>query len=699
MNAVLPYVIVSILLIIFVAVSRYPAAARSTRLVCAWVARPFGLLTVACLHVATACRHGCLKCLTLTEPGEHDGAFLAGAVISRLIYLIISPLLVIGGLPIDTLRAGALYGLAVHTLALPLDSVMGALFVLVPGCWALLLLEALGALPAWAHLLPLQQQRNSLRWGIGICSALLFLSSLFVVFFFNVYGQCILTQQPCAADASLQFVIVGTFSVLLAASGVLGLLGTIIGVSGLIGCLLAGISGMFYLLHFCWGMLGSCIATISQVNPLPERGFAIAPVSSHDMTTPLQLPTGIAEAHPTEQELLLMADVQRTNTILGFGSVGSRLLPVFGEAVYALGATATMLTGGSVDVERLTIASSLPFPGALIVSPSLQQINQVLAEQPGDGAYTKFAVGMIEKLVDAYKTKHGGSIIIIATVNLIPALHEPLRNLKLRLPNQHVLIVTMQLPQDQIYDDVREDIASLADAGIETYPIDPHAPFSRQVGEETQEKIVAWTIVGLCVSHQMDERNMTFAEVGQQLRSYAPWVGMSCAIAPVASGKTPLAWKMVKAVYRNAGERGTGDVADLIIQAKACTQRVLADVAAINTSIGTGPLFLVCMVPMQLADSRFKRFVAAITMYVRQLSPTITVIVVRANAPAAPDMERGYRCGVSACYPLLSDGVQHLEEQDATVPYAVPAHTDDAPLTASLNGSARKGRKPRTAEQ
>src|SRR5712664_3614782 len=76
MNLVILFVSIGVLLGVFFCAMRSRPATLFVRSVCAWVARPCAVLTIACLHVATACKQGCLRCLRGSEQAEKEGMFL-----------------------------------------------------------------------------------------------------------------------------------------------------------------------------------------------------------------------------------------------------------------------------------------------------------------------------------------------------------------------------------------------------------------------------------------------------------------------------------------------------------------------------------------------------------------------------------------------------------------------------------------------
>jgi hypothetical protein len=687
----------------------FRAGVPSLREICTWIARTCAMLSYVCLHLATLCKNGCVTCLAGTEQAETErnelAFFCVGAAIARIIYFVTSSIIVIAVFPFDRLRTAALYGLVAEQLNLPLDVLTGLLWMLVPGVWLLLLLESLSLLPAWARLFPHLHARKGVTIGVGILAAILSLLSLVVTFFFHVYGQCQVLQLTCATNASLQVYTVGLFGVLLACSAVIGLFGIMLGLTGLAGCVLGLLYCGLFLLHLVCGLIGSCFVGFSPSHTAPIPVLFSPSGADRDQTLPLLLSTVRQDVSPTFIEEDIM-DTLRTTTVIGYGACGYRFVPLFLEIAQMSGAAATLLAAGMVDVERIyRNETPLSIAGCKDISPSIKQITKTLAEASGDDIYTSLACAISEEIVNAYSTKHGGTIIISAPLLLVPALYEPLRRLKVRLPNQHVVLAVWLPPtdqQDHLFQAAYEDTLSLADAegeanGIQIVAFDPADAFAREYGEEVHERALATTQLDLSVGPLHDERNVTFAEVGKRLIAYSPLTGMKFAIASVAHGKSPLLWKVVKAVAPRAGDRGFGDANDLLIQAKECTKQVVQPLTSTDTTAiasPTAPVFVVYTVPVPLADKRFKEFVASITTWLKRTYPNVTAIVVKGTAPATPAMIRGYRCGVTACYPLsVVESVVHAEPDNKALQEEV--QREEMPATPTLNGVSRRGRKPK----
>jgi len=693
----LPIIIV-VLFALFILTVKSRSVASVTRPFGSWVASHAALLGWALMHVANLCKIAALG--TLHWPAKPEGIedsqhYFAGVdVIMRLLYLALAICLLLGELPLTRLRSAYLFGLLVTNLKLPLDVFTGLLWILIPAMWGVLLLETVGLVPIGVSLFPNMHQPGRkwliVRVVIGIGSAVLLSIALYATYNFYLLGQCQVLQLTCANDADMQLTTVGWFGVLLIFSGMIALWALVLGILGLLTIVFGVLSGMCYSLALLFGIAGHSVSTFGSptIRPFPVPFSAALPANTTDI---LLLPAGTS----TQQEDDPMNELLRTNTFIGDGDLGYRLVPMTLETAQECGALSTVVAVSILDLERIyRNQQPLNLPGHDI-SPSLERIKKALADESMEMAYTQLAYNTNDEVVKAYTTKHGGNIIIFVKLDLIASLSEPIRKLKMRLPKQNITLVTMLPPLDQRghdLDEAYQDFLALGDDyGMQTCVIDQNAGFATQVGEETQEKATILTLLSLCVAPLHDERNPTFAEVNKRLGAYASLFGMAFAMAPVASGKTPFTWRVVKTFAPKVGDRGTGEFYDLLIQAKDCTEQVLHNAACRATPYPIDiekPVFLLYTLPMALQDKRFKEAVAAIHTFLKRTYPHAIGIIVRANAVGTPGAIRGYRCGVSALYPLPIATVTTNEAAIADTTEFKPTQKDTPP--ASQNGSKRR---------
>ena len=705
----LPIILVALLLL-FILTVKSKNVASVTRPLGSWVASHAALLGWALMHVANLCKKAALG--TLHWPAKPEGIedsqhYFAGVdVIMRLLYLALSICLLLGELPLTRLRSAYLFGLLVTNVKLPLDVFTGLLWILIPAMWGVLLLETVGLVPIGVSLFPTMQLPGRkwliVRVCIGVGSAALLAIALYATYNFYLLGQCQVLQLTCANDAATQLTTVGMFGVLLIFSGAFALWALLLGILGLSTIVFGVLSGICYSLAFLFGLAGHSVSTFGSpiVRPFSVPLSASLPTSTPDI---LLLPQA-AGSQPQQEDP--MNDVLRTNTFIGYGDLGYRMVPMTVDTAQETGAASTLLAVSMLDLERIfRNQQPLNLPGHDI-SPSLERIKQALADESMSMAYTQLAYTTNDEVVKAHTntTNHGGNIIIFVKLSLIAALSEPIRKLKMRLRKQNIVLVTMLPPlhqRNQQLDEAYQDFLALGDdtgddTGMKTFTIDPNAGFAAQVGEETQEKSVISTLLNLCTAPLHDDRNPTFAEICKDLGgANTSLAGMAFAMAPVASGKMPFTWRMAKTVapktVAKAGDRGTGDYNDLLIQAKDCTEQVLHNTACLATPYPIDPekpVFLLYSLPMALQDKRFKEAVAAIHTFLKRTYPHTIGIIVRGSAVGAPGITRGYRCGVSALYPLPITVVTTNEEAiaDAAEYTATPEETPPA----SQNGSKRR---------
>jgi hypothetical protein len=727
MSLVILGIVGAVLLLLYLS-WRFASAGSMLRAIFAWVSRPFAILSWASLQIAQFCKTRMEKGVAWPEKIDPDEEVnIMGRLVSRLVYLVVSLVLVLGEFPLSKLRSAAFFGLLVSRLNLPLDVFTALLWILMPGLWLFLTLEAAGLLPQWAGLLPSMHRRKAVRWIIGIASLLLLLVSLFVSFLFFTWGQCVVTGSSCANDASLQVNGAGEFGILLVLAGTVSLWGIVLGTLALVACVYGLLYCVFGLLHLIFGLVGDSVHGLSRVHhtsfgdPFPYPPVALTQLPPRPL---LVAATGQAEQPGTititaEEELLFM-DPKRNTAIIGVGGFASRMVAQCIAMAQQMGATSTMLAAGAIDLDRPYQQDALmAIAGMKNISPTHRQISEAQADEAMASAYTKLLHIVFNRLVEAFATKHGGNIIVLCDMGLTGHVREPLNRLHLRLPKQKIVVVSELLPPDRRGERLAvayQDILDLAEEKPEgkaiatTFVIDPRSQLSLRAGEETQEQAVVMAFLSLAVGPLHDERNVSFAEVCERLGACSPICGVSCAIAPVASGKKPFAAQILKAVAPKAGNKGYGDVVDLVAQSRSCIQSVLQEQASTATPEAvdlTRPvIFLVLDVPLSPADKRWKDYIATITSHIKRTYPQTTGIVVQANPPTLPGIEKQtYRCMATAFYPLTtqafmfedkqrlgSESEEAEEEPDLMALEAEPIKVTPARMRRRANG-ARQGVK------
>lgn len=184
------------LLFIVALIARFALVAHSSRLSAGWLAELFAHLSPPLESLAKQCQTGYLALVRwpVKRPADHESYNSAVALLFRLLCLPLSLAILLADFSLTQLRSAALYHLTPTLLHLPLNVLLGVIWVLVPIAWALLLAEALGRLPAELWLFPPLQSGRWLRLVIGLFALVGFLSALVLNFGFQIYGQCVLIQ-------------------------------------------------------------------------------------------------------------------------------------------------------------------------------------------------------------------------------------------------------------------------------------------------------------------------------------------------------------------------------------------------------------------------------------------------------------------------------------------------------------------------
>jgi hypothetical protein len=362
------------------------------------------------------------------------------------------------------------------------------------------------------------------------------------------------------------------------------------------------------------------------------------------------------------KEEIMHDDTQRINTLIGLGDAGYRLVPRALETANSIGIGKTILAGGICDLERLHRGDEpLPLENGTDLSPALQSINHAQADESTEPAITKLAHAMNDTVADTYIHKHGGNITFIVSLRVLPLVYEPIRRLKRRMPNHNVAIVTVLPPTPQqgktLETELRTVLAQAPQDHIATFVIDPDAGAAMKNGVDAQEKTVMLSLLELCIAPLVDEHNPTFKYVSEELVKHGRLSGIAYASLHVATGKEAVLSRVAKRFYPKWGERGVGDLGDLLTQAQDCTTNAVVDkddtCCASPEKVDTQkPFFLLYTVPLMPTDERWREFAQAMKRYLKQNYPNATSILCRSNAVAAPGNVDGYRVGVTVFYPL-----------------------------------------------
>jgi hypothetical protein len=612
-------------------------------------------LCVCCGLLAHTCKLGyigCLKFGSSTSSENTNTAFLVGVTLSRILCLVVSVVVLIAELPIVVLKAGSFFGFGNNAPVLGDLAVLAGLAVwLVPGIWLLLTLEAAGILPTWMWLLPRIHHRKVVVWAVGIVATLVFFVCFVTVFFMNVYAWCTLQgNNVCGIPVATHMLSVAAFNTMLLPTFVLVIIGIVLGLTSLLGCLLVFLYGVFLSFHFLLDM-GKIPAYVAPHNP--NTGIRIV----EEGGTPLLLPPVQQNEQAVIPPEVPMPDL-RTFFFEGFASVGSGLASCFAETAQTMEVEEVVLGYSIVDLDRPIRKTSFPslhrdltpYEEIKRVKDKTERVSK--GKMSKEAAYTKLAIAANRHILDVCGEKQGVTVVVATPLALLPSLCEPLCKLKDRLFHPHILVVTTRSQRDEVIPDLDLCIRSLSRVGIETYVYDADSDYVTSHADEAHAKAVAGTILGASVAHMMHEQNMTFAEVGEQLRTYSAGIGLAFAQAQVADGKrASWLYALLAKVFRKMGSRGNGDFPDLVAKAKNCTEDVIDEVERAGNGNSTIPFF-VYTIPVSFADKRFGKFIEQIQKYLRDRYPDATPIVTWGNMPEVKGMEGRFRCGVCGFVPL-----------------------------------------------
>jgi hypothetical protein len=663
MNILTVLLTLALLLILFLLAWRF----QIVRSIAAWFAQPLVVLAIASFRLAQACKSGCVRPHRRNgiTTGEEDYAPVI-TIISRLWLLLVSLSIFIGDFPLTRLRGAALFGLQVVSLGqLPLDIVTGVLWVFVPVLFGQVLLEMAGLVPRGVHLFP--PVRMLMRWIIGSIAALFLLLAIIVSAYFLVWGQFAILQLSPPPELALNIVL--GFGILVYSVAVIAAWALVLGLAGLVSVVLSLLYGVFLVLHVVLGLLAGTLQGLGhQHQQLPS--VSVSPVSPPTGgTTPL-LPMVARQTESTHKEYPMNSDVERIITILGFGTLSYRVMPLLEGALEELGATRYVRVRGCVDLSRPHRKSvRRRYGGVIDVSPLPHDVEASLAiDTTPELAYQRVVSDMAENVVQAFTESPGvkGHILIPSDIALIPEIAATIKRLHHRLPT-HDLVVLTTLPEMDLRDNEAiahscEVLGRLYQDDIITTAMltDLRSPLVTAVGEEHQEIYLAKFLASLMVAHQHADHNPSFGQVCSRLGTLSPFTGLSFASAKVAAGKTPALYSMVRPLIPNAPQRGYGDVNDCIVQTRGLVEHILSEQStqAAHTSMLRGhPWFLVINVPIPLNDSRFSEYCGAIRSYVNGKYPEATVVFVRGAGTPDSRSGSGYYIQVTAAYPILSDAL------------------------------------------
>ncbi len=538
---IIPFVIGITIFLVCYFIWRLNSIALLLRSLCTWFAHLLSIVAVVLMRWAATCKGRCIATLRDGLAEETSDWHLVSVVIIRLLYMVVSTVVLLGEVPMIQLRSGALYRTQVTAIHLPLDVLMGALWILVPAIWAFLFVEAAGGIEIEECLFPRMRRSKFARWCVAIIALAFFLASLGLNYYFQAFGQCIIVQDACANDGGLQIFIVSGFGVVLVASGVIAVRGLQLGlalvfplVHGVLYCVLSLLSLICGLLSR--GMADFGTQVIGSLNPrifVPTSSTAI-PASSHypALTSPLGenwLEEQGEDETEKNKEKEAMTKRQRINSLVCFDNFGYQVGPLVLDALKQLQGLSTVLAVGLFDRKRPNVEGwGGNYNGITSISPLAHEAEKLRALYDSEElVHINAAKIMVNRLAQAKAgLRVHGNILVPTDLLNIPTLKEALYLMKNLLPTHNITVITA-LPAVDQHGEQRKNIIQACEILLKmqqekvietTILLDLRSRLAAQVGEGYQMRLVAKTIASLMISSfNNTANNPTFAEVMQRM--------------------------------------------------------------------------------------------------------------------------------------------------------------------------------------
>ena len=695
---------------------KVPSLGHALGFVCIVASRIPILLALCMQKAAVYCQRSRLASLHL-HPGGNGDYWEGVNVLSRLVYVTLAVCILAGETVNTLLVLPALWQIAAQQSPLEgaltgiVDIASAALFISCPAFFGAIIFECWRKIPPRAGLF--------LHLGIWSRRILGGLSGVLLLFTIAVNGyfylfRAVYLADPQAAQGMVLYIL-GGLGIEVAAVSPFAVLA--LGISG------AGVVSLLLLFgEYVCRITATGVALVPSLLDVVAIHFtqgtmsvyddAVVPGSSpapHHARTPYLLAVNSPRATHEDKESHAMEDAKQTISIVGYGSVGRRFLPLLFEAAESVGATSRLFKAGLVDLDSPYGTPPIPSlrRGARTITPSVTDMrNTQTMETIGQSAYGALAEKMHDSLVEASIEKqiHTGTILVATPLSIIPQLTPALRSLKNRLPRQTIILVTERsiFETREAVTKGREALATLQKEGViaTAFLLDVTDKVAVQMGAEAMERACAQTLLGLTIAPIHSDQNPSLAAVANCLGDCEPLTGMTCHVLPVSHGQSRPLWRLVKRFVPAAGERGFGDYPDILNQAIAATNAVINDAGVVINDIGvatngtgtptrhdggrTFPRFVVYSIPLHSADSKFARFARDIRVYCANTvrtkqGDTIHPVLISANGTPVPGEGMGYRVQATCLYPLAEKDYvaiplsQSREKTDGRLPQNVPA--------------------------
>jgi hypothetical protein len=198
----------------------------------------------------------------------------------------------------------------------------------------------------------------------------------------------------------------------------------------------------------------------------------------------------------------------------------------------------------------------------------------------------------------------------------------------------------------------------LKDDGVveTTFLVDNLGPFARRYSLAVMDAFQSKALASLLAAQAHFSRNPSLAEVGRSLGDYAALVGMAFASRQVAVAKEVWGWPILRWGLKELPYRGTGDLANVVLEAREATTTALTDpqALAIQETIDLGkPFYVVYTAPLSRRDAQgWGRFSNQIRTWLANTFPTAIPVFVSGNGTPDPRYTGPYWVQATVLFPM-----------------------------------------------
>jgi len=452
------FVVLAVLLVLYLVARKIKPLGQSVAFV-AVVASRFNVKLADILsHAASYCQKAAVASLRYPPGVNNDEYWLGVNVISRLVWFVLSVLIIVGEIVNTLLVVPSLFQ-TTSRLPLPggVELSSAALFIATPAFFGAVLLECWGLIPHRCGLFPPMGKLS--RWVLGITSGVFLVLSILLTGYFYLYRAMYLISVEATQGMSLY--ILGGLGLLIAAVSVFTLWGLVVGGTGVvslvlwlaeIGCRIVGSIASFLpqvldvvALHF-GGMSVYQEYGKPATSLVPRMQFARA-YQNATALLPQQASLGDAEQDevvPAEPIALeeTMHNPENASLVL-VGGFGTKMLPHFARHIRELRATGSIRSQYYLDLSVTYTRAAID--GIVDLSPPYAERQAVLLhEETESQAYRKLLNTLTDKLVETHmdaKVHPAPLLFGIDSAQLAPC-SEMLAAISRRLPLHRLVVVT-----------------------------------------------------------------------------------------------------------------------------------------------------------------------------------------------------------------------------------------------------------------